>query len=124
MGHPDDLETTVRGLKMSLALFSKPALARHVSRVVLPDASVRSDDELRDFVRHHCRTSYHPVGTCRMGSDDQSVVDTRLRVRGFDGLRVCDSSVFPSLVGSNTNAPTAMLAEKASDLIAQDARTG
>jgi choline dehydrogenase-like flavoprotein len=124
MGHPDDLETTVRGLKTSLALFSQPALARHVRRVVLPDASVRTDDELRDFVRRHCRTSYHPVGTCRMGSDDQSVVDTRLRVRGFDGLRVCDSSVFPSLVGSNTNAPTAMLAEKASDLIAYDARTG
>jgi len=56
-----------------------------------------------------------------MGSDDNSVVDTQLKVRGFEGLRVCDSSVFPSLIGSNTNAPTAMLAEKASDLIADDA---
>jgi choline dehydrogenase len=56
-----------------------------------------------------------------MGSDDSSVVDTRLRVRGVEGLRICDSSVFPSLIGSNTNAPTAMLAEKASDLIAENA---
>ena len=124
MGHPDDLETTVRGLKTSLDIFRQPALARYVRRVVLPDASIKTDDDLRDFVRNHCRTSYHPVGTCRMGSDDQSVVDTRLRLRGFEGLRVCDSSVFPSLVGSNTNAPTAMLAEKASDLIAEDAGTG
>jgi choline dehydrogenase-like flavoprotein len=123
MGHPDDLETTIRGLKTSLALFAQPALARLVRRVVLPDGSVKSDDDLRNFVRNHCRTSYHPVGTCRMGSDDQSVVDTRLRLRGFEGLRICDSSVFPSLVGSNTNAPTAMLAEKASDLIAAAARS-
>lgn len=121
MGHPDDLETTVRGLKISREIMSQPALSRHVRRLVLPDDSLRTDEELRDFVRNHCRTSYHPVGTCRMGSDDRSVVDTRLRVRGFKGLRICDSSVFPSLVGSNTNAPTAMLAEKASDLIAEDA---
>jgi choline dehydrogenase len=121
MGHPEDLETTIRGLKTSLAIFKQPALARYVRRVVLPDETVRSDDEFRDFVRNHCRTSYHPVGTCRMGSDDHSVVDTRLRVRGLEGLRVCDSSVFPSLVGSNTNAPTAMLAEKANDLISRDA---
>lgn len=121
MGHPDDLETTVRGLKLSLELVAQPALAKYIRRVVLPDESVRSDAALRDFVIHHCRTSYHPVGTCRMGSDPRSVVDTRLRVRGFEGLRICDSSVFPSLVGSNTNAPTAMLAEKASDLIAEDA---
>jgi len=121
MGHPDDLETTVRALKLSREIFSQPALARYVRRVVLPDDALRTDAELRDFVTHHCRTSYHPVGTCRMGSDDGSVVDTRLKVRGFDGLRVCDSSVFPSLTGSNTNAPTVMLAEKASDLIVEGA---
>lgn len=118
MGEPDDLEVTVRGLKTSLTLFKQPALAKYVRRVVLPDESVNSDQDLRNFVRNHCRTSYHPVGTCRMGSDDESVVDTQLKLRGFDGLRVCDSSVFPSLIGSNTNAPTVMLAEKASELIA------
>lgn len=122
MGHPDDLETTVRGLKTSLEIFAQPAIARHVLKVVLPDDPARSEDGLRHFVRNHCRTSYHPVGTCRMGSDTKSVVDTQLKLRGFEGLRICDSSVFPSLVGSNTNAPTAMLAEKASDLIAGDTR--
>ncbi|MCG6882682.1 MAG: hypothetical protein LJE62_02875 [Silicimonas sp.] len=121
MGHPDDPETTVRGLKISREIMSQPALAKYVRRVVLPDDSLRTDAELREFVTNHCRTSYHPVGTCRMGSDNRSVVDTRLRVRGFEGLRICDSSVFPSLMGSNTNAPAAMLAEKASDLIAGDA---
>lgn len=117
MGHPDDLETTVRGLKISLDIFRQPALARHVRKVVLPDDTIQGDEALREFVRHHCRTSYHPVGTCRMGSDAQSVVDTNLRVRGIESLRICDSSVFPSLIGSNTNAPTAMLAERAADLI-------
>lgn len=121
MGHPDDLETTVRGLKIGREIVSQSALAKFVRRVVLPDGALRTDAELRDFVTNHCRTSYHPVGTCRMGSDDNSVVDTRLHVRGVEGLRICDSSVFPSLIGSNTNAPTAMLAEKASDLIAEDA---
>lgn len=121
MGHPEDLETTVRGLKIGLEIVAQPALAKHVRQVVLPNASHRTDAELRDFATNHCRTSYHPVGTCRMGSDDRSVVDTHLKVRGFEGLRICDSSVFPSLIGSNTNAPTAMLAEKASDLIAEDA---
>lgn len=116
-GHPDDLRVTVEGLKLSREVFAQPALAKHIGRVVLPDDSIKSDEELSDFVRNHARTSYHPIGTCRMGSDDSAVVDTALKVNGFSGLRICDSSIFPSLVGSNTNAPTTMIAEKASDLI-------
>lgn len=116
-GHPDDLRVTVAGLKLSRDIFAQPALAKHISRVVLPDDTVRSDAELASFVRDHARTSYHPVGTCRMGSDTNAVVDTALNVRGFTGLRICDSSIFPSLIGSNTNAPTAMVAEKAADII-------
>lgn len=121
IGHSVDLETTIRGLKTGFDIFKQPALARCFLPVVLPDALARTDDDFRNFVRNHCRTSYHTVGTCRMGSDDHSVVDTRLKLRGFEGLQICDSSVFPSLVGSNTNVPTALLAEKASDLISQDA---
>lgn len=116
-GHPDDLRVTVEGLKLSRDIFAQPALAKHISRVVLPDDTVRSDEELATFVRDHARTSYHPVGTCRMGSDTKAVVDTALNVAGFSGLRICDSSIFPSLIGSNTNAPTAMVAEKAADLV-------
>ena len=124
MCHPDDLETTLRGLKTGLEIVRQPALARYVRRIVLPDDTVMEDAALRNFIRNHCRTSYNPVGTCRMGTDERSVVDTSLKLRGFDGLRVCDSSVFPSLIGSNTNAATAMLAERASDLITCTAATG
>lgn len=116
-GHPDDLATTVAGLKISREIFSKPAIAKHLRRIVLPDDSIRTDQDLSDFVRHNGRTSYHPVGTCRMGSDVAAVVATDLKLNGFEGLRVCDSSVFPSLIGSNTNAPTVMIAERAADLI-------
>ena len=70
-----------------------------------------------DFIRAKAESVYHPIGTCRMGNDEDSVVDTQLRVRGVDGLRVIDASVMPSLIGGNTNAPTIMIAERASDLI-------
>ena len=106
MGHPDDLETTVRSFKTSLEILGQPALARYVRRVVLPDGSHRSDDDFRGFVRDHCRTPYRPVGTCRMGSDDQCVVDTRRKLRGFEGLRLCDSSV--PLSGRRAAIPQAM----------------
>ena len=71
------------------------------------------------FAREHGRSAYHPVGTCRMGAADNAdaVVDPQLRVRGIDGLRVCDSSIMPRLISSNTNAATVMIAEKAADLI-------
>lgn len=116
-GDPDDLRITVEGLKLGREIITQSALAKHIHKIVLPNDEIKSDKDLTEFVRNYARTSYHPVGTCRMGSDEDSVVDTDLKVRGFDGLRICDSSIFPSLIGSNTNAPTAMVAEKASDLI-------
>jgi choline dehydrogenase len=78
---------------------------------------VASDDEINAFVRSAASTVYHPVGSCRMGADNGAVVDESLKVRGVDGLRVIDASIMPTLIGGNTNAPTVMIAEKASDMI-------
>jgi len=84
--------------------------------------SCQTDAQILEHVRGIGSTVHHPVGTCRMGVDDQSVVDARLRVRGVDALRVVDGSIMPELVSGNTNAPIVMIAEKASDLIRADLR--
>jgi len=77
----------------------------------------QSDDETMQSIRQHCETLYHPSCTCKMGNDTLAVVDAELRVRGIEGLRVIDASVMPTVIGGNTNAPTIMIAEKASELL-------
>ncbi|MDE2395429.1 MAG: GMC family oxidoreductase N-terminal domain-containing protein [Burkholderiales bacterium] len=118
LGDPYDLKTSVEGVRMSREIFARSALGRYVRKEHFPASQVKTPAELETYARQYGRTSYHPVGTCRMGGDAASVVDPQLRVRGVEGLRICDSSVMPRLVSSNTNAPTIMIAEKASDLIA------
>jgi len=105
-------------------IFQAPAMARHIAEEIEPGKQCVSDDELLDFVRRRGSTTYHPVGTCRMGQDQHAVVDERLRVRGFAGLRVVDASIMPAVVSGNTNAAAIMIGEKGADMILEDARAG
>ncbi|MFV0490337.1 MAG: GMC family oxidoreductase [Pseudorhodobacter sp.] len=117
LAHPDDLKTSVEGVKISREIFRQPSLQKYIRQIRFPDDSVNSQEELEAYARQYGRTSYHPIGACKMGVDEMAVVDPQLRVHGVDGLRICDSSTMPSLIGSNTNAPTIMIGEKASDMI-------
>lgn len=111
-----DLEDMVRGFRITRQIMQAPAMARWLRRDVFTK-DVESDEQIRAVLRARTDTVYHPIGTCRMGSDENAVVDPQLRVRGLDRLRIVDASVMPTLIGGNTNAPTIMIAEKAVDLI-------
>ena len=117
LAEPDDLKISVEGVKISREIFSQHSLQKYVRAIRFPDDSVKTQQDFEAYARQHGRTSYHPTCTCKMGVDEMAVVDPKLRVHGIEALRICDSSIMPSLVGSNTNAPTIMIAEKASDLI-------
>jgi choline dehydrogenase len=94
-----------------------PAMRKFVTGEHFPGQACKTKQDYIEVARANARSSYHPVGACKMGIDEMSVVDPQLRVRGIDGLRVCDSSIMPEVVSSNTNAPTIAIAEKAADLI-------
>jgi choline dehydrogenase-like flavoprotein len=114
---PHDLKAAVEGIRLSREIMSQDAFRKYIKREHFPGPAVRSQADYENYAREYGRTGYHPVGTCKMGVDERSVVDPQLRVHGVEGLRVADSSVMPRIVSSNTNAPTLMIAEKASDLI-------
>jgi choline dehydrogenase len=116
-----DRETIVAGVAAMRCIFQAPAMARYIAEEIEPGKQCDNDDELLDFIRQRGSTTYHPVGTCRMGQDQKAVVDERLRVRGFTGLRVVDASIMPAVVSGNTNAATIMIGEKGADMILQDA---
>jgi len=117
LGDPRDLPPLIRGLRLSRRILASPAFARYRATEVAPGPAVQTEDELAAYVRRTASTVHHPVGTCRMGPDADSVVDLQLRVRGIAGLRVIDASVFPRIIGGNTNATVVMIAEKAADMI-------
>jgi choline dehydrogenase-like flavoprotein len=117
LSDPDDLRIAVEGVKISCEIMRQPSLQKYVKTLHFPDASLKTQSELEDYARRFGRTSYHPTCTCKMGVDPMAVVDPKLRIHGLEGIRICDSSVMPSLVGSNTNAATIMIAERASDFI-------
>ncbi|MHA1553208.1 MAG: GMC family oxidoreductase [Alphaproteobacteria bacterium] len=114
---PRDLKTSAQGVRISREIMNQPAMAKYVKREHFPGDEVKSQADLEAYAQQFGRTSYHPVGTCKMGTDDMAVVDPQTRVHGLEGIRICDSAIMPSLIGSNTNAATIMIAEKASDII-------
>jgi choline dehydrogenase len=114
---PYDVRMSVEGFKLMREILRQPAWARWIRHEHMPGEEARTDTEIEAYIRRAGRTCYHPVGACKMGLDALAVVDPDLRVRGLEGLRVCDSSIMPSLVSSNTNAPSIMIGERGSDLI-------
>jgi choline dehydrogenase-like flavoprotein len=116
-----DRACLVEGMRIARRIVGQPAIQRYVDGELNPGAAVDTFDEWLDFARRNGQTIYHPVGTCRMGSDDDAVTDPRLRVRGVHGLRVVDASVMPDMVSGNTQAAVMMVAEKGADMILQDA---
>ena len=118
---PIDAELTVRAVRIAQAVMTAPALRPLQVTEIAPGASRTTDGEILDWVRQVAETTYHPVGTCRMGADALAVVDERLRVRGIEGLRVADASIMPTLTSGNTNAPAIMIGEKAADMVLEGA---
>ena len=116
-----DRRVAVDGIKVARRIAAAPALSQHIIDEYVPGYRYRSDAELLDAARRYSQTIYHPTSTCKMGQDDMAVVDARLRVHGIRDLRIVDASVMPEIVSGNTNAPTIMIAEKASDMILEDA---
>ena len=114
---PSDLNPLIRGFRIARSILRAPAFESCVATELAPGIEVQTDREIEEYVRRSAFTVFHPCGTCRMGGDADSVVDAQLRVRGVTGLRVADASVFPTIVGGNTNAAVVMVAEKAADLI-------
>lgn len=113
----EDRRALREGVKMMRKVAGQPALDAYRTEELFPGKAVQTDAEIDAWIRKHAETIYHPVGTCKMGTDEMAVVDAELKVRGLQGLRVIDASVMPTLVGGNTNAPTIMIAEKAADMI-------
>jgi choline dehydrogenase len=107
----------VKGGQFAREMLGTPALAPHVGEPMRPNQWPEDELQLEQLLRQHAETLYHPVGTARMGTDADSVVDEQLRVRGVAGLRVADASVMPRIIRGHTHAPTMMIAERAADLI-------
>ncbi|HTY93910.1 MAG TPA: GMC family oxidoreductase N-terminal domain-containing protein [Steroidobacteraceae bacterium] len=115
----EDIKPLIRAIKLARRILGAPDFARYHATEVAPGAAVQSDEQIAEFIRASAYTVHHQVGTCRMGEHPEAVVDSQLRLRGLDGLRVVDASVMPRIIGGNTNAVVVMIAEKAADLIRQ-----
>jgi choline dehydrogenase len=116
-----DVDAMIRGVRLARKLAEQPALKPYIVEEVVPGPAVRSDEQLIEDIRNRGVSNLHPVGTCRMGTGRDAVVDPRLRVHGIRGLRVADASIMPLVVGGNTNAPSIMIGEKCAAMVLEDA---
>jgi choline dehydrogenase len=112
LADPYDWELSIEGFKRGREILSASSFAPLIKREHMPGSDVKSEQQIRDYIRAWAKTDYHPVGSCKMGGDDMAVVDTQLRVRGLEGLRVIDASIMPTLISGNTQAPSIMIGEK------------
>ena len=121
LSSPVDGALTVKAVRIARAIMTAPSMAPMQLTEIAPGTSRTSDEEILSWVKQVAETTYHPVGTCKMGNDGMAVVDSRLRVHGIQGLRVADASIMPTLTSGNTNAPSIMIGEKAADMVLKDA---
>jgi len=112
-----DREVTLEAMRITRRIMTASAMRDIASDEIAPGINIKSDDELIDWIKKNAETTYHPVGTCKMGSDPMAVVDDQLRVHGIERLRIADASIMPTLTSGNTNAPSIMIGEKASRMI-------
>ena len=112
----EDLDLLVKGLKLALKILAESPFKKYTKNAA-PELEINSEDTLIHHIKKTLETVYHPVGTCKMGNDEMSVVDNELKVHGIENLRVVDASIMPKIISGNTNAPTFMIAEKAADMI-------
>ena len=112
-----DRDVTLEAMRITRRIMTAPSMKGIATDEITPGVNIQADDELLDWVRNNAETTYHPVGTCKMGSDPMAVVDSELRVHGMEGLRVADASIMPTLTSGNTNAPSIMIGEKASRMM-------
>lgn len=117
LGEREDMQVMVEGFEMAQEILEQEALTRYRKRRWEPAKKLKKRRAIESFIRAHAETIYHPVGTCKMGSDEMAVVDSELKVHGVDGLRVVDASIMPTLISGNTNAPVIAIAEKAADMV-------
>lgn len=117
LSSPIDAEITARAVRIARAVMTAPAMASLQVTEIAPGEQRSTDEEILDWVKRTAETTYHPVGTCKMGADAMAVVDAKLRVHGIEGLRIADASIMPALTSGNTNAPSIMIGEKAADMV-------
>ena len=117
-----DRDMSVKAVRQVREIIAQPAIAQHIKRERYPSIDATTPEQILEYAREFASVDYHPVGTCKMGKDENSVVDEKLKVHGIENLRVVDASIMPNITSGNTNAPTIMIAEKASDLILEGSK--